>query len=218
MVTHVHCHHTDHALWVAHGKFVAKDAAPVVQHQGHGLVGTDVVHDLTQELAHVVQAGRSRTGLKTRQGQAGANGVLLQSGYGAVPQGTRVGPAMQQEQDLVALPLQPNFGAVDGDGLFSGHVGCVIPHEMRDPWCDKKDGPRIKSGVTRLLAFGLTNLAVFGSLQTIQSALARRATPSRILSSPTVAKLRRKVAWSGLAQKKGVPGTKATPCSMARLA
>ncbi len=51
-----------------------------------------------------------------------------------------------------------------------------------------------------------------------QSALAKRATPSRILSSGAVAKLRRKVAWSGLAQKNGAPGTKATFCSMARLA
>ena len=42
--------------------------------------------------------------------------------------------------------------------------------------------------------------------------------PSSILSTPTVAKLSRKVERSGSCAKNGTPGTKATPWSMARLA
>ena len=121
VVSHVYRHHTGDEFGLAHGKFVAKNTTPVVQHESHRPLGADAFDDLTQQLAHVVEAGDFGATFKTGHGQAGTGVSVGKGRYGAAPQGSGIGPAVKHENDFLPLPLQPDFGAVDGDAAFLVH-------------------------------------------------------------------------------------------------
>ena len=87
-----------------------------MQQQGDGFTGTQVISHLQQQAAHRVQRHRLRPTFKAGQSQASAAVFGLQRIHRAIPQGQRIGPAVQHEDEFVAAASYLDGCVLDVDG------------------------------------------------------------------------------------------------------
>ena len=181
-------------------------------------------------LGHVVQ----HIGVEADKGGGGGHGIAQQGRRGRLathhPQTSR--QHVEQHTDGVDPTARHKAGHCGHDQhrqqrqqpdqkVNLGHRDRITPGAVHHQGVDRQAGAthhRLNATNQRKRLHAAGRVAALGSTKAFRHAnraCPRRATPSTILASPTVAKLRRRLALSGSWAKKGLPGTKATSRSIA---